>query len=142
MTLVDVRSVPIDEITPKGLRTRDWEYILDSIVFATGFDAMTGAMLNIDIRNGAGAALQDKWSAGPKTYLVLTVAGFPNLFMITGPQSPGVKSQMTLSIEQHADWIADCLKHLRSRGFARIEADVRSESKWVEHVNDVADGNL
>jgi cyclohexanone monooxygenase len=142
VTLVDVRSVPIEEITPKGLRTRDWEYILDSIVFATGFDAMTGAMLNIDIRNGAGATLQDKWSAGPKRYLGLMVAGFPNLFMITGPQSPGVKSQMILSIEQHADWIGDCLKHLRSRGFARIEADVRSESKWVEHVNDVADGTL
>jgi cyclohexanone monooxygenase len=142
VTLVDVRGAPIEEITPKGLRTRDREYVLDSIVFATGFDAMTGAMLNIDIRTRSGAMLEEKWSAGPKTYLGLMVAGFPNLFMITGPQSPGVKSQMILSIEQHANWIADCLTHLRSRGFARIEANAQSESKWVEHVNEVADGTL
>ena len=142
VTLVDVRSVPTIEINPKGVRTRDREYELDAVVFATGFDAMTGAMLNIDIRNGSGATLKEKWSAGPKTYLGVMVAGFPNLFMITGPQSPGVKSQMILSIEQHANWIADCLTHLRSRGFSRIEADAQSESKWVEHVNEVADGTL
>jgi cyclohexanone monooxygenase len=142
VTLVDVRSVPIEGITPEGLRTRDREYELDAIVFATGFDAMTGAMLNIDIRTRSGTTLDEKWSAGPKTYLGLMVAGFPNLFMITWPQSPGVKSQMILSIEQHANWIADCLKHLRSRGFARIEANAQAESNGVGHVNEVADGTL
>jgi cyclohexanone monooxygenase len=148
VTLVDARSDPIEKITPTGIRTREHEYAVDSIAFATGYDAMTGAMLDIDIRTTAGLGLRDnldlrdKWSAGPKTYLGLMVAGFPNLFMITGPGSPGVKSQMILSIEQHADWITNCIKQLRSHGFMRIEADERAEEKWVEHVNDVADATL
>ena len=109
VTLVDIRSAPIKEITPDGLRTADAEYALDAIAFATGFDAMTGAMKEIDIRTDAGLTIEEKWADGPRTYLGIMMAGFPNLFMITGPQSPGVKSQMILSCEQHVDWIADCL---------------------------------
>ena len=103
---------------------------------------MTGALLDIDIRTTAGANLRDKWYAGPKTVLGLMVAGFPNLFMITGPGSPGVKSQMILSIEQHVDWIVDCMKVLRSQGCSRIEANEQSAQQWVEHVNEVADATL
>ena len=142
VTLVDARSDPIEQITPAGVRTRAREYAVDSIAFATGYDAMTGAMLEIDIRTSTGAYLREKWSAGPRTYLGIMVAAFPNLFMITGPGSPGVKSQMILSIEQHVDWITDCIKHLRSRGLARIEADEQAEKTWVEHVNEVADATL
>jgi cyclohexanone monooxygenase len=142
VTLVDARKTPIEEITPTGLRTRDAEYTFDSIAFATGFDAMTGALREIDVRGMGGVALADKWSAGPRTYLGLMVSGFPNMFVITGPGSPGVKSQMILAIEQHTDWIVECLKHLRERGLGRIEATPDSETKWVEHVNEVADSTL
>ena len=142
VTLVDVRSVPIEEITATGLRTAAAEYNFDSIVFATGFDAMTGALREIDIRVKDGITLAEKWAAGPLTYLGLTVAGFPNMFVITGPGSPSVKTQMIVAIEQHTDWIADCLTHLRARGLARVEAEVEAEKKWVQHVNDVADSTL
>ncbi len=123
VTLVDIRSAPIKEITPDGLRTANAEYALDAIVFATGFDAMTGAMKEIDIRTDRGTTIEEKWADGPRTYLGIMMAGFPNLFMITGPQSPGVKSQMILSCEQHVDWIADCLTHLRAKGLHRIEPE-------------------
>ena len=99
VTLVDIRSKPIEEITPDGLRTGDREYPLDAIVFATGFDAMTGAMKEIDIHTDAGISIREKWQHGPRTYLGIMMAGFPNLFMITGPQSPGVKSQMILACD-------------------------------------------
>lgn len=142
VTLVDVRSAPIAEITPKGIQTPAAEYEVDAIAFATGFDAMTGALREIDIRNEAGVRLADKWADGPKTYLGIMVAGFPNMFMITGPGSPGVKSQMIHSIEQHADWIADCLAHMREQRLARIEPERQAEEEWVAHVNEVADGTL
>jgi cyclohexanone monooxygenase len=143
VTLVDVRSDPIAEITPAGLRLAGGrEYALDSIAFATGFDAMTGALREIDIRGPGGEALADAWAGGPLTYLGLMVAGFPNLFMITGPGSPGVKSQMIHSIEQHVDWIVDCLAHLRSRGLSRIEPRPEAQAAWVAHVNEVADRTL
>jgi cyclohexanone monooxygenase len=138
VTLVDITSSPIEAITPAGLRTADAAYELDSIVFATGFDAMTGALLNIDIRGRDGLALKDKWEGGPRTYLGLQVAGFPNLFMITGPGSPSVLSNMIVSIEQHVDWITDCIAALRQRGLTTIEATVEAEDAWVDHVNDVA----
>ena len=137
VTLVDLRKTPLESITPRGVRTRDAEYEVDRLVFATGFDAMTGALLKIDIRGRAGLTLREKWAAGPRTYLGLTVAGFPNLFTITGPGSPSVLSNMIVSIEQHVDWIADCLVHLRARGQARIEATVEAEDAWVAHVNEV-----
>jgi cyclohexanone monooxygenase len=142
VTLVDVRTSPIEEILPDGLRTRAGTYTLDSLVFATGFDAMTGALLKIDIRGRGGLRLRDKWAAGPRTYLGLTVAGFPNLFAITGPGSPSVLSNMILSIEQHCDWIADCLRYLAAHGVATIEATVEAEDGWVEHVNEVGHATL
>jgi cyclohexanone monooxygenase len=142
VTLVDVRSDPIAEITPSGLRTHAREFELDDIAFATGFDAMTGALLNIDISVDGGPRLGDKWAHGPRTYLGLMTAGFPNLFMITGPGSPSVKSNMIASIEQHVDWIADCLRHLGDKGLKGIEPDEGAESSWVEHVNAVADATL
>jgi cyclohexanone monooxygenase len=137
VTLIDIRTSPIEEITPQGLRTRDATYALDSIVFAIGFDAMTGTLQRIDIRGRAGRTLKDKWSAGPRTYLGLAVAGFPNLFAITGPGSPSVLSNMIVSIEQHVDWIADCITYLRDRKLTAIEATVDAEDAWVAHVNEV-----
>ncbi len=142
VTLVDARSAPIEEITRKGVRTTAAEYEVDAVVFATGFDAMTGALAEIDIRNGAGDALKAKWAAGPRTYLGLRVAGFPNLFVITGPGSPGVKSQMILSIEQHTDWIVDCLRYLHAHDLDRIEAQAEAETSWTNHVNEVAAATL
>jgi hypothetical protein len=126
--LIDIRSKPLKEITPTGLRTTDADYALDAIVFATGFDAMTGAMKEIDIHTDAGMSVREKWEPGPRTYLGITIAGFPNLFMITGPQSPGVKSQMILACEQHVDWIADCTQYLLDHGFSRIEAQEDAEA--------------
>jgi cation diffusion facilitator CzcD-associated flavoprotein CzcO len=140
--LVDVRAAPITTLTPGGLATGAAEYELDVIVFAIGFDAMTGSLLEIDIRGRGGASLAGKWSAGPRTYLGLCVAGFPNLFMVTGPGSPSVLSNMVISIEQHVDWIADCLAHLASRGLDRIEASAHAEDSWVRHVNELADATL
>ena len=142
VTLVDVKSAPIEEIAKTGLRTTQSSYELDAIVFATGFDAMTGAMLDIDIRVEGGSSLKEAWSAGPRTYLGLMIAGFPNLFTITGPGSPGVKSNMMLSIEQHTNWIVDCLQHLRSRHHRRIEVEPEAEESWVTHVREVADSTL
>ena len=140
--LVDVSKAPIEELTPGGLRTGGREYELDSIVFATGFDAMTGAISKIDIRGRGGRSLRDKWGAGPRTYLGLGIEGFPNLFTISGPGSPSVLTNMIVSIEQHVDWIADCLDYLRSRGHATIEARGDAEDRWVEHVNAVAGRTL
>jgi cyclohexanone monooxygenase len=137
VTLVDVRKALIEAITPEGLRTRDAAYALDRIVFATGFDAMTGALLKIDIRGRGGLTLQQKWAEGPRSYLGVTVAGFPNFFTITGPGSPSVLSNMIVSIEQHVDWIADCLADLRSTRRGAIEAAREAEEAWVAHVNEV-----
>ena len=142
VTLVNARAAPIEEITPAGLRTSEAGYEFDALVFATGFDAMTGALAEIDVRVKSGETLQEKWSAGPRTYLGMLVAGFPNMFLITGPGSPGVKSQMILAIEQHTDWIVDCLKHMRANGLNRVEADLTAETAWVEHVNEIADKTL
>jgi cyclohexanone monooxygenase len=142
VTLVDVRSQPIEEITPKGLRAGGKEYELDVIVFATGFDAVTGALLNIDIRGRDGLTLREKWADGPRTYLGIQIAGFPNLFTVTGPGSPSVLSNMIVSIEQHVDWIADCLLYLREHDLETIEATVAAEDGWVETVNELADETL
>jgi cyclohexanone monooxygenase len=137
VTLIDLRKAPIEAITPRGVRTPEAEYAVDSLVFATGFDAMTGALLKIDIRGRGGVTLGDTWAAGPRTYLGLAVAGFPNLFMITGPGSPSVLSNMIVSIEQHVDWITECLAHLRATSRRRIEATPEEQAAWVEHVNEV-----
>jgi cyclohexanone monooxygenase len=143
VTLVNARATPIEELTETGLRTSDGtNYEFDAIVFATGFDAMTGALKEIDIRVGNGPTLAEKWAGGPTTYLGLMVAGFPNMFTITGPGSPSVKTQMIVAIEQHLDWIAECLGTMRQRGMARIEPTPDAERDWVQHVNDVADSTL
>ena len=138
VTLVDVSKAPIEALTENGVRIGDTEYEFDAIVFATGFDAMTGTLTRIDIRGRDGETLANKWEAGPRTYLGLMTAGFPNLFMITGPGSPSVLSNMIVSIEQHVDWIADCIAHLGNRQLDSIEADRDAENNWVEHVNEVA----
>jgi cation diffusion facilitator CzcD-associated flavoprotein CzcO len=142
VTLVDVKATPIDRISPAGVCTTVAEYPLDIIVFATGFDAMTGPMLRMDIRGRDGVALKDLWEAGPRNYLGLQIAGFPNLFTITGPGSPSVLCNMPVAIEQHADWIADCIAHLRANGLERIEARPDAVDKWVAEVNDVASKTL
>jgi len=140
VTLIDIRRAPIEAITPDGLRTTEATYTFDSLVFATGFDAMTGALLSVDIRGRGGRTLKEAWAEGPKTYLGLCVAGFPNLFAITGPGSPSVLSNMIVSIEQHVDWIADCVDRMRAEGQATIEATAAAQDAWVAHVNDV--GNM
>ena len=142
VTLVDVRTNPIERITPAGIVVDRTEHAVDCIVFATGFDAMTGAMLSIDIRGREGLTLGEKWSAGPVTYLGLTTSAFPNLFMISGPGSPSVLTNMIVSIEQHVEWIADCMAHLRDNGLAAIEATPAAENDWVAHVNAVAGQTL
>ncbi|WP_262106652.1 NAD(P)/FAD-dependent oxidoreductase [Arthrobacter sp. Marseille-P9274] len=140
--LVDVRKAPIEEITPAGLRTAEQEYEFDAIVFATGFDAMTGALLAIDIRGRDGVALRDKWEAGPRAYLGVSMAGFPNLFTVTGPGSPSVLSNMVTSIEQHVDWIARHIEYLDANGLQSSEPLAEAEDAWVEHVNALADMTL
>jgi cyclohexanone monooxygenase len=142
VTLVDIRRSPIEAITPTGLRTRDAEYELDSVVFATGFDAMTGGLFKIDIRGRDGLVLKEKWESGPRTYLGLATHGFPNMFMITGPQSPSVLSNMIVSIEQHVEWISDCIKYAYEHDMGYIEPLPASEDAWVAHVNEVAESTL
>jgi cation diffusion facilitator CzcD-associated flavoprotein CzcO len=142
VSLVDVRNAPIETLTANGVRTGGKDYEVDAVVFATGFDAMTGTLTRIDIRGRGGVTLADKWAEGPKTYLGLMTAGFPNLFMITGPGSPSVLSNMIVSIEQHVDWVADCLRALRDRHVDCIEATQEAEESWVDHVNEVANETL
>jgi len=142
VNLVDVAEAPIEEITPDGLVVDGRLYELDAIVFATGFDAMTGALLRIDIRGSGGQALKDKWAEGPRSYLGLAVAGFPNLFTITGPGSPSVLTNMLPSIEQHVEWIADCLSYLREHALGRIEATAPAEDAWVAHNREIAGESL
>jgi cyclohexanone monooxygenase len=139
VSLVDLRRSPIERVTPTGLRMadgRDLEF--DVLVFATGFDAMTGALLAIDIRGRDGRTLRDAWRDGPVTYLGLAIAGFPNLFTITGPGSPSVLSNVVVSIEQHVDWIGALLADMRERGARCVEAQPEAQRRWVEHVAEAA----
>jgi cation diffusion facilitator CzcD-associated flavoprotein CzcO len=136
--LVDLRATPIEEITALGIRTSAEVHELDAIVYATGFDAMTGAIARIDITGRGGQRLADAWSAGPRTYLGLQVAGFPNLFTITGPGSPSVLTNMIVSIEQHVEFIAGCIEHLDRTGHRTIEPTVDAQDAWVDFVNAVA----
>ena len=129
-------------MTAGGIKTATAEYELDAIIFATGFDAMTGSLLAIDIRTSRGASLKDAWSDGPDTYLGLMVAGLPNLFMINGPGSPSVKANMIITIEHHADWILDLIDHLAAEDFNRVEATERAQTDWVEHAREVAEATL
>jgi cyclohexanone monooxygenase len=142
VTLVDIRPEGIEEIRPDAVRVQAKDYEIDALVLATGFDAMTGSVAKIDIHGRHETTLNEKWAEGPKTYLGLMSEGFPNLFIITGPGSPSVLSNMIVSIEQHVDWIADCLNFMRSRGLASIEASREAEARWVAHVNEVAHTTL
>jgi cation diffusion facilitator CzcD-associated flavoprotein CzcO len=142
VTLVNLRKDSIERITPNGIKTRDREYELDIIVFATGFDALTGTLLKIDIRGRDGLSLRDVWKAGPRTYLGLQVPGFPNMFTVTGPGSPSVLCNMPVAIEQHVEWITECIAYMRDNGVERCEAAPEATEKWVEHVNEAANATL
>jgi len=143
VTLVDISEQPITEITPTGLRTADGtEYQLDAIVFAIGFDAMTGPLFAIDIRGRGGRSLREAWKDGPRTYLGLAIDGFPNAFLITGPGSPAVLANMVLAIEQHVDWIADCIESMRERGDTHVEVSAEAVDAWMGQVRDLAESTL
>ncbi|MFP6795705.1 MAG: NAD(P)/FAD-dependent oxidoreductase [Pseudomonadales bacterium] len=142
VTLIDLRKGGIKRITAAGIETEQESFGIDIIVYATGFDAMTGALERIDIRGRGGQRLVDKWVDGPRAYLGLQMAGFPNLFTITGPGSPSVLSNMLVAIEQHVDWIRDCLEHLHNNQVGTIEPALDAENEWVEHVNDVGKGTM
>ncbi len=141
--LIDVRSDPISEITPAGLKTESGhEWPLDTLVFATGYDAMTGAILRIDIRGRNGQRLTDAWADGPKAYLGVATAGFPNFYTITGPGSPSVIGNVIQAIEQHVEWIATLLDTARAQNISAVDVDVAHQERWVAHVNEVADQTL
>lgn len=140
--LIDVRGAPVEHLTSDGLHQGGQDYTFDAIVFATGFDAMTGTLDRIDIRGRDGRQLKQEWEAGPKTYLGMMSAGFPNMFMVTGPQSPSVLSNMIVSIEQHVDWMADCIAHMESAGHATIDAERDAQDAWIEHSSEVAYSTL
>ena len=140
--LVDVSATPIDKVTATGVRVGDVEHKIDTLIFATGFDAMTGTLLRIDITGRNGTKLVDKWAAGPRTYLGLSVPEFPNLFTISGPGSPSVLTNMVASIEQHVEWIAKCVEYMQEQGHTSVEATEEAAHKWVDHVNELADQTL
>jgi cyclohexanone monooxygenase len=136
--LVDLRRGGITEITPDGIRTEQGDIDVDVIVFATGFDALTGPLTRIDIRGRDGQSLKEKWAHGPRAYFGLVSAGFPNLFMITGPGSPSVLSNMVVACEQHGDMIVELIQHMRDSGASTVDARAEAENSWVAHVNEVA----
>jgi cation diffusion facilitator CzcD-associated flavoprotein CzcO len=142
VTLVDIKATPILRLTSHGIATTECEYKLDALVFATGFDAMTGSLLKVDIKGRSGRTLRDKWREGPKTYLGVASAGFPNLFTITGPGSPSVLTNMLPTIEQHVEWISDLIADAEARSAGTVEALPDAEEAWVAHVNAVADKTL
>jgi cation diffusion facilitator CzcD-associated flavoprotein CzcO len=142
VTLVDLRAEPIERVTPAGVRTRAREYQLDILVFATGFDAMTGPLVRMDIRGRGGLKLGEAWRDGPQTYLGLQMPGFPNLFTVTGPGSPSVLTNMPVAIEQHVEWITDCISWMRTHGVERCEPTVDAAQRWSEQVNEAANATL
>ncbi len=136
--LVDLRRTPITTITETGVDTTEESFDVDVLVYATGFDAMTGALVGVDVTGRDGLTLREKWADGPSTYLGLMSEGFPNFFAVTGPGSPSVLSNMAVSIEQHVDWVTDCLVDLRDRGMTTIEPTPAAEAGWNQHVADCA----
>ena len=142
VTLVDVMANPIEAITETGLSTTGGEYQFDVLIYATGFDAMTGALLRANITGREGRKLSDKWAHGPVTYLGLALSGFPNLFTVTGPGSPSVLCNMLVAIEQHVNWVGDCIDYLGEHDYGAIEALPEAEDEWVAHVNEVAEGTM
>jgi cation diffusion facilitator CzcD-associated flavoprotein CzcO len=142
VSLIDVKTTPIDRITSSGIVVAEREHEVDSLVLATGFDAMTGALDKIDIRGPNGLRLKDKWAEGPRAYLGVASAGFPNLFIVTGPGSPSVLTNMIPTIEQHVDFIADCIAHMRANNIATIDPDALAEEEWVAFNDDIAHRTL
>jgi cation diffusion facilitator CzcD-associated flavoprotein CzcO len=140
--LVDLRATPIVEVTAKGLRTSEAEFEFDVLILATGFDAMTGALLAVDFVGRGGRRLSDWWADGPRSYMGLSVSGFPNLFTITGPGTPSVLTNVVVAVEHDVEWIANCLGYLRERGIESIEAEPAAEEAWVAHVDEMVDGTL
>lgn len=137
--LVDIKTDPIAQIVPGGVQLASGTLVeADMLVFATGFDAMTGSILKIDIEGRGGITMREAWEAGPVNYLGLQVNGFPNLFTVTGPGSPSVLTNMIVSIEQHVDWISNAVVELDAKGLRTIEADPDAQADWVAHVNGVA----
>jgi cation diffusion facilitator CzcD-associated flavoprotein CzcO len=140
--LVNLRETPIERITPRGIQTSKAEFNLDVIVFATGFDAMTGSLLKMNIQGRDGMTLQKAWQAGPLNYLGLQVPGFPNMFTITGPGSPSVLCNMPPAIEHHVQWITSCIEHLQKNKIDSIEAVQEASERWVATVNAAANETL
>ena len=140
--IVDLRATPIERITETGVCTTERNYPLDIIVFATGFDAMTGSLLRLNVTGKEGRTLNEAWSEGPRNYLGLQVSGFPNMFTITGPGSPSVLCNMPVAIEQHVEWIRDCIAHMKDHDIDMIEAADSAMDDWVSQVNDVANATL
>jgi cation diffusion facilitator CzcD-associated flavoprotein CzcO len=136
VTLVDLRETPIERITPAGVKTSDAEYPVDMIVYATGFDAITGAFDRIDIRGRGGRWLRDKWVDGPRTYLGLQVEGFPNLFTLVGPHNAATFCNIPRCIEQNVEWVTALLVHMREHGHTRVEPTPEAEHEWTQHVHD------
>ncbi|MDC1194652.1 NAD(P)/FAD-dependent oxidoreductase [Pseudomonadota bacterium] len=142
INLIDLRSDPILQIKQKGIQTKENYFDLDIIVFATGYDAMTGPLLNMNIAGKQNLKLDDYWKEGPKSFLGLQIPGFPNLFTITGPGSPSVLTNMPMAIEQHVEWIRDCISYVNEKNYSRIEADPKSSKEWGDEVNAVANKTL
>ena len=142
VSLVNLKETPLERITPNGIKTSDAEQELDVLIYATGFDAMTGALLKSNVVGKNGVALQDKWQFGPAAYLGLQISGFPNLFMVTGPGSPSVLCNMLVAIEQHINWISDCISYMEGNGLSQIEPTEQAEEQWVVQVNQVAEGTM
>ncbi|WP_407038290.1 flavin-containing monooxygenase [Halovalidus salilacus] len=140
--LVDVDESPIERIDQSGIQTADSHHDLDVIVFATGFDAVTGTLERLNVRGSDGIKLEEKWDAGPRTYLGLATHGFPNMFTVTGPQSPSVLTNMTVAIEQHVEWISDCIEYVLDNDYSIIEPTEEAEDEWVAHNSEVADQTL
>lgn len=142
VTLVDLKAAPFESFTAGGARAGGREYPLDAVVLAIGFDAFTGPLQRIDIRNGRGERLADRWADGPGTYMGFMTAGFPNMFILTGPGSPSVLTNVVMMLEHDVDWVADCIGFLDRRGFSRIEASDAAQAAWMEHVAEQAAGTL
>ncbi len=140
--LVDLHESPIERITPKGIKTRNAEYELDVIIYATGFDAVTGPLTRIDIRGEGGLSLKDKWADGPRTYLGIQSAGFPNLFTLVGPHNGATFCNIPRCIEQNVEWVTDCIRYMGEKGYTRIAASPEAEQEWTDHVNELAVGTL
>jgi len=142
VSLVNLRSTPIQEIVPDGIRTTDKVHPLDIIVFATGFDALTGPLVKLNLRGSSGRTLRDEWHAGPKTYLGLQIPDYPNLFTITGPGSPSVLCNMPPAIEQHVQWITDCIEYAEKKGFTTVQASEQAAQDWQIEVERAAQATL